>query len=195
MEFGEIGADMVGIGRFLARRPVAVDLGRFEIQHRIARRQRRPRRGGERDHPAAGLGQQRMLHLHRLHHRELPAGKDQIALGHVDRHQSAVERRGDGHRARRGRLPTRRARLARVRQRGEMQRRRAGGDGKLGRVSIDEARVDPVGTEVAVRQHRLKERDIGLDARDAELAQRPRRFLDHFRPARRGRVDDHLGEQ
>ena len=48
------------------------------------------------------------------------------------------------------------------------------------RVGLDERGGDPTGGEVGVVQHRLEERDVGGDAVDAELRERPSRLLDRL---------------
>ncbi len=45
---------------------------------------------------------------------------------------------------------------------------------KLGEMRLDEARVDPVGDEVRVRDERRKEGQVRLDAGDAEFGERAR---------------------
>ncbi len=64
-----------------------------------------------------------------------------------------------------------------------------------GNVAVDEARADAVGNEIGVSQHRLQERNVGLDPADAEFTQRARRLCHHVAPARGRHVDDDLGEQ
>ena len=62
-------------------------------------------------------------------------------------------------------------------------------------VGIDETGADAITDKIGMRQHRLDERNIGVDARDAELAQGARGFLHHIGPARTGRMNDDLGQQ
>ena len=53
-------------------------------------------------------------------------------------------------------------------------------------MGIDETGADAVGDEIRMRQHRRQERNVGGDAADAELAQRPRGLLHHVGPVRAG---------
>ena len=66
---------------------------------------------------------------------------------------------------------------------------------KLGETRLDEARVDAVGDEIGMRQQRLQKRDVGLDAFDAELAERAGRLGGGGGEVRRGRMRDDLGDQ
>ncbi len=52
----------------------------------------------------------------------------------------------------------------------QRMRVRLRGFDQRGNVAVDEARADAVGDEIGVSQHRLQERNVGLDAADAEFA-------------------------
>ncbi len=66
---------------------------------------------------------------------------------------------------------------------------------KLRQTAFDEARVDPAGDEIGMGQQGLQEGNVGLDAGDAELAERPRRFGRRGREIWRRRMDDQLGDE
>jgi len=59
-------------------------------------------------------------------------------------------------------------------------------------VAVDEACADAVGDEIGLSQHRLQERNVGLDPADAEFTQRARRLCHDVAPARGRYVDDDL---
>ena len=75
----------------------------------------------------------------------------------------------------------------------EASRGRCGGE--FAHVLVDEAGVDASGREVRVSEDGVEEGDVGLDALDAELGERPRGARGGVGGVRGRRVADHLGEQ
>ena len=117
-----------------------------------------------------------MLHLHGLDHRDLLAFADEVAVRDVERDDRSLQRSGHGdgpfgprERCRPG---VARVRLGRVEKEAAMLPGAAWS--KSGRKRIDEARVDPVGDEVRVRDERRKEGQVRLDAGDSEFGERAR---------------------
>ena len=139
-----------------------------------------------------------MLHLHGFDHRDLLAGPDEVAFAHLDRHDGALQRRGNRLRSGRtgyGAFGDRRGAASAADGKEQRMRGRLRGADQRGNMAVDEARADAVGDEIGVGQHRLQERNVGLDAADAEFAQRARRLRHHVAPARGRYVDDDLGQQ
>ncbi len=138
-----------------------------------------------------------MLHLHGFQHRNLLAGSHQVAFGDIDGDDGSLQRRRHRHRAcgtRRGRRGLDR-RTCPVRLFDQQRLDIFGRADEIGDMRIDEAGRDAVGREVRMRQDRGKERDIGGDTADAELAQRAAGLLHRVLPLCACRMHDHLGEQ
>ena len=183
-------------GRFLLGVGTA-HLGGLDEQDRFALHQRHAIAGCDLcDSPAMGRGDE-MLHLHGFDHRDLLAGPNEVAFAHLDRHNGTLQRRRN--RLRSGRtgysIPGNRRRRVRADGKEQRMRDRLGCVDQRGNVAVDEARADAVGDEIGVRQHRLQERDVGLDTVDAEFTQRARRLRHHVDPAGGRYVDDDLGQQ
>ena len=196
----QIGTDVIEIdGRFLLG-VIAIHFGGFDEQDRLALHQRHAIAGCDPgDYPAMGGGDE-MLHLHGFDHRDLLTGPNEVAFAHLDRHDGTLQRRRNRLRSGRtgyGALGDRRRCICAGGADGKEQRMRSGlrGANQRGNMAVDEARADAVGDEIGVGQHRLQERNVGLDPADAEFAQRARRLCHDVAPARGRYVDDHLGQQ
>ena len=157
--------------------------------------------GNESCHFAALRRLHEVLHLHRFEDGDLLPWTDQVSLRHLDGDDRALQRRWHRHRSRwasdgptafggcnysiRGAADS-----EEQRPRGFLRCADQGGD-----VRIDETGADAVGDEIGMREHRLKEWNIGGDAFDAEFTQRTCRLPRHIGPVRGSRMNDDLGEQ
>ena len=194
---GEILANGVRVDRLGSHLGPGAGVGRLDEQDDIVLVERIALPPAQLAHdPAAGRADQ-MLHLHRFDHGDLLAGAHGLALGDVNRNEGAGDRRADRDRAfrplERDRLAIRRAFGGGVEIEAPMVMRRR--LQKLRQAAFDEARVDSAGDEIGMPQKRLQEGNIGFDAGDAELAERPRRLRRRGRKACRRRVDDQLGDK
>ena len=186
-------------GFFLGR--VALDLGGFEKQNRLAVHQRcAASRDNLRDLAAVRRGHE-VFHLHGFEDGDLLARTNHIPLDHPDRDDGALQRRRHRDRSRRaaGRIAglgsdSRAARSVRAREE-QRPRHLPGRTDQRRDMGIDESGADAITDKVGMRQHRLDERNIGGDTRDTEFAQGPRRFLHDIGPARGGRMNDDLRQQ
>ena len=200
-QFGQIGTDVIEIDVFFLGHVMGVDLGRLQIEDRLVLHQRHA--GFRRDlrHPAAMRRGHQMLHLHGFQHGDLLAGADEVPLPDVDSHDRALQRRGNGLRACRPRPANRGFRAGRTVigcDAGFDQRGLGGRFGFADEISdmgLDEAGADAVLDKIRMRQNRRQERDVGGDAADPELAQRPRRLVHDVGPVTTRRMHDDLGEQ
>ncbi len=66
---------------------------------------------------------------------------------------------------------------------------------KLEEMRLDEARVDPAGEEIGMRDDRLQETDVGVDPNDAELCERTRQLGRGDSEIRRWGMGDDFGDQ
>ena len=194
---GEVGPDGVEIDIFACRLFVHADIGRLDEQDRIVLVERVALAPADfAHHAAAGRGDE-MLHLHGLQHGDLLSGLDQRALGDIDRHDRAEQRRGNRDCALGPRMRRRLSRWRVVGRRLEiiaMAVLRACGD-QLAKMSLDEARVDAIGEKIRMRQQRLQKGNVRVDADDAELAERADALGDGGAIVGRRRMHDQLGDQ
>ena len=196
-QLSQIRADVVEIDILFFRDVVGVNLGRFEKQDRLVLHQGDAGFRRNPGHLAAMRCGHQMLHLHGFEHRDLLAGTDEVAFPDLDRDNRALQRCRHGDRSgRTGRAFAglghghRIARFQQVRRRKVVR-----GVDEGCHMRINETGIDAVGDEIRMRQDRRQERNVGGDAANAELAERPRRLLHHVGPARAGRMHDHLGKQ
>ncbi len=194
---GEVRADRVGIGRLGLRRRPAVDVGRLEKEDRVVLVERVAFPSARLAHDAAGRRRDEMLHLHRLQDRDLLARAHRVSVRNVDRHDRALERRGHGDRPlrifERARAGVSSVRLGPLVIEGAMLPARRLQE--IAEPPLDEARVDAIGDEVGVCQHRLQKGNVRLDAGNGEFAERPRQPARGGGEIRRLRMDNDLGYQ
>ncbi|MGY4414769.1 hypothetical protein ACVWW4_006505 [Bradyrhizobium sp. LB7.1] len=197
--FGEIGTDVVEIDIRFLRRMIGGDVERLEVENGLAMHQRDTVAGDELHDPSALLGHHEMLHLHGFDHGELLAGAHDLAFPHLDGHDGPLQGRRDHHRAFRHDLCGMRlgAVAAASLRRRKIERlcSAIGGLHELRDIAVDEVGRDAVGPEIGMRQHRLKEGDVGNDAVDPKFAQRPRGFCNHVVPSLSRRMHDDLRQE
>ena len=156
------------------------------------------------DDAAAAIGQQDMLHLHRLEHGHWRAGAEPCADRHVqlrdacghwrthDERTGSFEVRGlDLVRPRR-RCPLRGA--LSVFERGLRLEGRGFGQQRV-EVSLDESGVHLLALELRPRRNRPQEPEVGRDAFDPALGEGSARTSQHGREVRLRRVHHELGQQ
>ncbi len=193
VRLGEIGADDIRIGLRGFRLVRGRDLFRREEEQGIALEQHRAGRPGERMHAPRHGGGDEMLHLHRFQHGDGRALAHDVARLHVDGDDLALHRRGDGNRAGRRGGERRGGRGLRCGDRHRVRRFPIGGFGDQRRgVLLDIARMGAAFADVLAGDQRVQEAEIGRDAGDHELVQRPRR--PRHRGGVVGAVHDQLGE-
>jgi len=204
-QFGEIGTDVIEIDILFLGHIMGVDLGRLQKEDRLVLHQRGA--GFRRDprHPAAMRRGDQMLHLHGFEHGDLLAGADEISLLDIDGNNRALQRRRHRDRALR---PGCRCRD----RKGEglviggvtgFDQRRFGSRlgcllgfaDEIGDMGLDETGAETILDKIRMRQNRRKEGDVGGDATDPELTQRPRRLVHDVGPVATRRMHDDLGEQ
>ncbi len=192
---GEVGTDGVRVFRFGGGFRSGPDFGGREEHDRVVLEERVALAGARFAHDSAAGRRDEMLHLHGFDHRDLLAWAHKVAVGDVERDDRPLKRRGHRDRSlrsvERGRRGVARIGLGRLDIEPATVLRR--GLQEFGQTPLDEARVDPVGGKVRMRDDRLKEGDVGRDAGDAELAERalkPRRGGGEI-----GAVRDDLGDE
>ena len=217
---GKVRADRVEVDGFAGPRLGGGDVARFDEGERVALEHGVADRDGERLHETRGLGGDDVLHLHRFHHQDRAAARDERSGGDVDGDDRPLHRRRQRHRAggrlrRRGIVARRALAVIEDRERiravdrgagaarsGRRRRvgvpppgRRLGGLQQRLDVVVDEARVGAARDEVGVREHRLQEGDVGRRPVDAEFRQRPRRLRGEGGEIAPRGVHDHLGQE
>ena len=219
---GEITAANVGIffGAWLG--PVALEVRLGDPEKRVAGVDPVPLGDQDRIHYATALGADDVVEFQRVDRCDRLSGAHLVALGHVDRDNGARHGRDEGDGAAGpgcaivllgfdvGVVFEQRERILGIRDpcAGEAVRgggvvlsgrrdeaSRGLGTGEFAQVLVDEPRVDASGGEVGVAEDGVEEGDVGLDALDAELGQRPRGARHGVGEVVRRRVADHLGEQ
>ena len=221
---GKVGPDMVEVDLLLGRRAFHVDVGLLDEQQRMAFVDRLAGLDRDPPHVAARRTADLMLHLHGVHDQERLAGGDGVALLHGDADDRALHRRGHRHGSLRRVLGHLGGRLGgRLAERQHRQRidgidpraglPRAAGrrcrDGleikaglQLGRrvqklpgMLVDEARMDLVGAEIAMRQQGAQEGDVAGRPFQPEGGKRTLGARERVGEIGRRAVHDHLGQQ
>ena len=191
---GQIGADMIGIGRFSRAIKALVRIARKIKEQRLSRRNRITRRGKDRGNLAAGLAAQLALHLHGLDHRDRLAGDDPVAQPHAKRMDHARHRCGN-RRSAGDRGPFR---LCPHRLRPPSPAKKPGFAlirCQLGDVVLDKVGVDRAAGKFPPRNNRAQQRQVGCQTLDAEFGQRARCLARGIGKGALRRVDDQLGAQ
>ena len=200
-QFGQIGTDVIEIDVLLLGHIMGIDFGRLQIEDRLILHQRHAGLSRNLRHPAAMRRGHQMFHLHGFQHGDLLAGADEVPFPDVNRHDRALQRRGNGLRTCRPRVANRGFRRGGAiigRDAGFDQRRLGGRLGFADEISdmgFDEAGADAVLDKIRMRQNRRQEGEVGGDAADPELAQRARGLVHNVGPVTTRRMHDDLGEQ
>lgn len=167
---GEVGPDQLEVDLFGVEGMLG-GLARLDEGQRRALIQGVSHRGGEAVQQARDRSGHHVLHLHSFQHRHRLPGGDGDALGDLQAHDGASERRGGGLRARRRRDP--RARRRRCGLGDGLGRQFRGPRQQLRQVVFEEAGVRPALDELGALQHRLQQRQRAGRPFDPELGGGP----------------------